>query len=228
MYDVVMDKIPFHIERDKLFSMLKMDNDSDESNEIIELLIEAEALGRPKALYTESFIDSKNDETVIIDGKIFTSRILRVNFDSIHRVFPFVATCGIELENWSNSINDYFKRYVADTIKQMALGIAVNHLSNHIKENKSPGKLSSMRPGSLEDWPLSEQKPLFTLFEDCKKMIGVELTESFLMIPIKSVSGIYFPTEVSFESCQLCSRENCPGRSAPYDNGLYGNRYSKS
>jgi len=37
------------------------------------------------------------------------------------------------------------------------------------------------------------------------------------MIPAKSISGIYFPTEVPFFSCQLCDRKDCPGRKAVYD-----------
>jgi hypothetical protein len=37
------------------------------------------------------------------------------------------------------------------------------------------------------------------------------------VLPRKSVSGIYFPTEVSFFSCQLCPRERCEGRKARYD-----------
>jgi len=53
-----------------------------------------------------------------------------------------------------------------------------------------------------------------------KDLIGVELTDSFLMIPNESVSGIYFPAEVRFETCQLCPREICPGRRAPYDKNL--------
>ena len=53
-----------------------------------------------------------------------------------------------------------------------------------------------------------------------KDLIGVELTNSFLMVPSKSVSGIYFPTEIKFESCKLCPGEGCPGRQAPYDKNL--------
>lgn len=36
------------------------------------------------------------------------------------------------------------------------------------------------------------------------------------MVPVKSVSGIFFPTEIKFESCQLCPREVCISRRAPY------------
>lgn len=84
-----------------------------------------------------------------------------------------------------------------------------------------------MNPGSLEDWPISEQKVLFILFKDCGKVIGVELTESFLMVPVKSVSEICFPTETSFESCQLCPRKNCLSRRVAYNSGLTRNKYTK-
>jgi hypothetical protein len=51
--------------------------------------------------------------------------------------------------------------------------------------------------------------------------IGVVLTDSFLMIPNKSVSGIRFQTETDFRSCQVCRREVCPSRSAPFDKALW-------
>ncbi len=40
------------------------------------------------------------------------------------------------------------------------------------------------------------------------------------MIPPTSVSEIIFPSEVRFESCQLCRRGNCPSRQAPFDPNL--------
>jgi hypothetical protein len=41
-----------------------------------------------------------------------------------------------------------------------------------------------------------------------------------LMLPRKSISGILFPTEVTFFSCQLCPRERCEARKAAYDASL--------
>ncbi|MBE0616995.1 MAG: hypothetical protein IH608_03570 [Proteobacteria bacterium] len=47
--------------------------------------------------------------------------------------------------------------------------------------------------------------------------MGVRLTDSFLMIPRKSLSGLIFPSERPFVSCRLCDRRDCPGRQVPYD-----------
>jgi hypothetical protein len=74
-----------------------------------------------------------------------------------------------------------------------------------------------MSPGSLKDWDLNGQRPLFSVLGDVKGSVGVYLTESLLMIPAKSLSGIFFPTEIPFYSCQLCPRENCPSRRAKYN-----------
>ena len=131
----------------------------------------------------------------------------------------------MELEDWSNSIDDMLKGYWAEAIKRMALGSAMNALAEHLMEHYRPGRTSSMSPGSLADWPIQEQRTLFKVLGNTRDSIGVQLTDSFLMIPTKSVSGIWFPTETTFESCQLCPRTDCPGRRAPYDKDLYDKRY---
>jgi len=84
-----------------------------------------------------------------------------------------------------------------------------------------------MSPGSLADWPITQQTQLFTLLGDVEGAIGVQLTDSFLMVPMKSVSGMHFPTEISFHSCSLCPRKECPGRSAPYDEHLWAEKYAQ-
>ncbi len=102
----------------------------------------------------------------------------------------------------------------------MSLGMAAKQLEDHLKSRHGLSALSSMSPGSLEDWPITQQRQLFSLFEDPAAQLGVRLTEHMLMVPRKSISGIFFPTEVGFQSCQLCPRKDCPGRRAPYDREL--------
>ena len=41
------------------------------------------------------------------------------------------------------------------------------------------------------------------------------------MIPTMSVSGIVYPTETDFASCQVCHREGCPRRTAPFDEAVW-------
>ena len=225
MNKVVLDNMSFQLDLDLLMKRLRIKRESTYADDLKQIVSEAQAIARPKALYKVVFIESKGDDYVVIDGLTLTSRVLRVNLEQAHRVFPFVATCGTELEDWSNSMDDMLQRYWGDTIKEMALRSAIRDLNAHLVERYRPGRTSTMSPGSLADWPLQAQRALFAILGDPKDAIGVQLSDSLLMIPTKSVSGIRFPTEESFESCQLCPRESCPGRRAPYDKGLYDRRY---
>jgi hypothetical protein len=223
----VLEPIPFRIDEEQLRQKLRIKDRSDYISKLQRLVDEAQAIGKPKALYRAVFIESKMDDRVVINGTVFTSRVLRVNLDKVYRVFPFVATCGVELETWSSSTQDMLQKYWVDMIKEAALRMAIEYLEKHLIEKYRLVKISRMNPGSLPDWPLSEQQPLFAILGKGTESIGVQLTDHCLMIPIKSVSGIWFPTEESFESCRLCPREQCPGRRTPYDQGLYDRKYGK-
>jgi len=222
---VVLDRIPFQIESRSLLPSLRMKQDGPQAEDVEALLREARAIARPKAIYGVARVESIHGDSVVIEGVTFSSRILRVNLEQAHRVFPFVATCGVEIEEWSRSVDGLLKRYFADTIKEAALGSAIEALGRHLEETFRPGPTGMMNPGSLPDWATSQQKNLFALFGDVVASIGVQLTGSCIMSPIKSVSGMLFPTETGFESCQLCPMKQCPKRRAPYDESLYEKKY---
>lgn len=225
---VVLDDIPYHSDIDALARRLRLAQDSDLVAALSELVDEAQAVARPRAMYRVGFIDERGDDYVVIDGTRFTSRILQVNLEGVHRVFLYVATCGTELEAWARSLDDLLHRYWAETIQEMALRTAGRALHRHMVECYELGETSTMAPGSLSEWPLSEQRPLFACLGEVTESVGVRLTDSLLMVPAKSVSGIRFPTTGSFASCQLCPRENCPGRRAPYEETLYDRRYRRA
>jgi hypothetical protein len=225
MNDIILENIPFEPEILPVLKNLHIKENSQDAADFESLLKEAKAIANPKAMYKLSSIDEKAEGNVVIDGVRFTSRVLRVNLDNAQGVFPFLGTCGMELEEWADSITDMFIGYWADVIKELALFAALEALELHLKDRFRPGYVSTMSPGSLADWPISEQKPLFEILGNTRERVGVELTDSFLMVPTKSVSGIRFPLDETFDSCQLCPRTACPNRRAPYDETLYEKRY---
>ncbi|MBA7552569.1 hypothetical protein ES705_45138 [subsurface metagenome] len=217
----IVNSIPVDVEPDKVLKSLRMRNSNQQVEKMVQELVEVtRSVAKPKAVYKVSYIDDKDGDTVTIDGIKFTSRILRINLDQVERVFPYVATCGTELEEIVVPSSNVMKSFCFDTIKTMIVRSAITYLHNHLIEHYALDKMSRMSPGSLESWPLAQQKELFSLFGDTEELIGVRLTENCIMVPLKSVSGIYFPTEIKFESCQLCPREKCIGRRAPYDPAL--------
>ena len=225
MEPIILDNIPFQLDMAALQKRLHIKEGSGHGEELERLAAQAQAVGKPKAMYKMAFIEDRGDDYIIVDGVKLTSRVLRVNVEQVHRLFPYVATCGAELDEWEKSLDDLLERYWADAIKAMALNAASRYLDRHMTDQYPLEKSARMNPGSLADWPLREQRPLFALLGNPQQAIGVQLTDSFLMIPNKSVSGIRFPTESSFENCQLCPRESCPGRRARYDKDLYEKKY---
>ncbi len=225
---VLLEQIAFELQADSLLQRLHLDAQSSDAERVRELIGEAQAIGRPKALYRVAYVEERGDDYVVVDGVRLTSRVLRVNLESTYRVFPFVATCGRELEDWSNGISDMLESFWAGAIKEAVLGAAIRALGEDLNKRFQPGRTSAMNPGSLEDWPMKEQQQLFRLLGDPERTIGVRLSDSFLMVPVKSVSGLRFPSETSFENCQLCPREGCPGRRAPYDRDLYERKYRRA
>ena len=117
----------------------------------------------------------------------------------------------------ARTFDDVLKQFYFDIIGTMALTAARKYFEDKLRARYALDGMSRMSPGSLANWPIEEQKLLFSLLGDVEASIGVKLSSSLVMIPPKSISGIYFPTEVSFYSCQLCPRKRCPSRQAAYD-----------
>ena len=177
-----------------------------------------------------AFVEERGSESVVIgdsgsreERARFVSKVLRANLEHVERVFPYVATCGRELDSIPVEKDDVFGQFCRDVIKEMALHAALSHLLSHLKEAYVLETLVSMNPGSgdISVWPIQQQRELFTFLGDVQESIGVLLTPSYLMVPNKSVSGLFYPSEHGFQSCQLCHREKCPGRRAPFDPHLW-------
>lgn len=183
------------------------------------LFEQAKALARPKVVCKACAVDEIVEDRVVLDGVDFRSQVLARNLAGIHRVFAYVATCGREVDDWSHREPDVFLSLWLDMIKEMILRDAQNQFRKRLCEQYGLEKVSSMSPGSgnADVWPIAQQVPLFKLIGQVTEDTGVQLRESFLMIPTKSVSGVLFPKEIPFLSCMLCTRPNCIGRRAPYD-----------
>jgi len=216
----ILDDIPMHLDINEVSKKLHLDKKKGYSNTARELVELASSVIRPKVIYEVSYVGSKNEDAVDIGNVKFTSHVLRVNLDKIGKVFPYIVTIGKELEDNAASFDNLLKAYCLDEIGNMLVELGMEYLEDYLKRRYKFEQLSNISPGSLEDWPITQQKQLFSIFGNVEDLIGVKLTDSSLMIPKKSVSGIFFPTHVKFYSCQLCPRENCKERAAPYDKNL--------
>ena len=200
--------------------------DQDDIDEVQPLFEQAMQIVRPKAICRTASVDDISDDKVIICGITFQSAVMAENLKDVHQVHAYVVTCGVEVDDWSNGYKDYFIKLWLDMIKEMILHDAVTQFADVICNKYGIEKYATMNPGSgnVDVWPIAQQRPLFELIGDVRKDSGVILKDSFLMIPIKSVSGILFPSDSGYINCEVCTRKNCQGRRAPYNPALFHNR----
>jgi hypothetical protein len=218
----VLEHIPFELDINTIMSELRIDERSEDAKHLQDFVEEITPIVKPKAIYDVSYVEDRGCDSVTIGGVRFTSRVLRVKLEKAERVFPYIATCGLELDQINLAPDDFVRRFWLDTVKTVALNCGITHLNDCLKLKYALGRSSAMSPGAADQdiWPIEQQRELFSIFPGVEQLIGVRLTESCLMVPNKSVSGILFPTEIDFKSCQLCRRENCPSRQAPFDKNM--------
>jgi len=211
-----IDLISVALDPGEIAARLRFDRKRAGFESLDELIALAQSLIHPRAVFDVAYTGAKGEGTVEVAGVIFQSPILRKNLDGANKVFPYIITVGPELERAASAQGDLLKQYYLEEMANIALESAARWLGGQLEARYGVTGLANMSPGSLEDWPITEQTKLFSIFGDTEKAVGVRLTDSMLMLPRKSISGILFPSEEGFVACQLCERERCPGRKAAY------------
>jgi hypothetical protein len=215
-----IDLIPVTLDAGEIAARLRFDPVRAGFESLDELIALAQGLIHPRAIYEVAYIGSKGEGMIEVAGVTFESSILCKNLDGANKVFPYIITVGPELERAASAQGDLLKQYYLEEMANIALECAADWLGGQLEARYGVTGLANMSPGSLEDWPITEQAKLFSIFGDTEKAIGVRLTDSMLMLPRKSISGILFPSEEGFVACQLCERERCPGRKAAFEPNL--------
>jgi hypothetical protein len=219
----IINNIPFILDTPALLQRVHIHPGSEDAQEFEQLLHLARQIGKPKAIYTEAYVELLENDSILLNGIRFTSPMLRNNLRNIDRIFAYVATCGCEMDQVTLVDANILDIFWWDAIKESLLVTASQYLVEFLEYRHQLKKTASMNPGSgdVNVWPIEQQRELFELLGDVRGQIGVELTDSFLMMPNKTVSGILFPTERDFRTCQVCHRKNCQNRRAPFDQALW-------
>ena len=131
-----------------------------------------------------------------------------------------VCTVGADIDDEVerlNSVGDTVSALVLDTMGIVALMKArILFLSDLYEREARPRDFSATPPYGPGQcgWDIKEQRELFKLVD--ADSAGVTLTDSYLMIPKKSVSGVIGlgPEGDIFKNipCDVCDRVDCQGR----------------
>jgi len=192
---------------------------ADKIDNLGDLLDECVGLIRPAALYNYLKIERVIQEGVLVeDGKLLSSPRLAEELKCATEIAPYILTIGPDLERrvTETSHSRLLDSWILDNLGTYALRLLTRHLEERIKAEKG-WEISRFSPGSTPSWELDQQEVIFSMFskEKVQEAIGVCLTDQFVMIPKKSVSGIMGQTETVYHNCQECQKM-CEYRQVPY------------
>lgn len=127
----------------------------------------------------------------------------------------FMCTAGEEFETFQKRLKtegDMVRVFIADALGSVIAEKCADQMENSLQLSidKLGWKHTNRFSPGYCGWHVSEQQKLFPLFDG--HTCGITLTESSLMVPIKSVSGIIgLGKEVRRldYTCGLCTFEKC-------------------
>ena len=156
----------------KLLQELRLQDDSPDTSDVLDLVAEAKKRACPKGVSRVGHIEARNRNTITVNGVDLKSRGLRVNTDHTMRVFAFAATSGTELAAWANGLEDPVLHFYALSITEYALNSMVELMEQDLHKKFKTGPLARMLPGSLQDWPIHEQGNIFHLLGQARRTSG--------------------------------------------------------
>ena len=127
----------------------------------------------------------------------------------------FLVTAGPEPENLARALmneGNYLEGYIVDLLGSALVDAAADLVQEQVRSlaEQSGLRITNRYSPGYCSWKVEEQQKLFSLFpEEC---CGISLSESSLMNPVKSISGIIgMGAKVQYQdyTCEICSMLNC-------------------
>ena len=214
-----------YIDRQKLLSRIGYGDDYEPSARIASLVDDYienyHDLLSPAYSYTIRNIESVDGNRVTIgDSIVLESKVISRLLERCERVAVFALTIGNYLEDLVAYLAENGLILQATVLDAVGSGTAEKlaiQVEGKIRINAGiEGLITSRRfsPGYC-DWEVSQQELVFRILDG--DMAGIRLTESMLMIPRKSISGIIGIGRPgndieNYNPCSTCLKKDCPGR----------------
>ena len=185
-------------------------------SELEEVIAIGKNISMARSLFTISDTVSVGRKDFSIDNVLFYcgSKIAR-QLKNAEQIIVFVCTSGHgitqqykEYINKNELVKAYFVDMLGNIIVEKAMDIIQEHISGEMK-TRGMNITNRYSPGYC-NWNTNEQAKIFSILPD--NPCGVKLTQSSLMIPSKSISGVIGcgkNVRYTAYGCQLCELEMC-------------------
>jgi hypothetical protein len=183
-------------------------------------LVEAAKCCRPRAGYriVEAGRMARRHEAIAAGGIVFTTqRIVAGALAQAEHVAVFAATIGPAFEKWARAtmVEDPALGFIADAVGSAVAEALADRLHDRIERvvAERGWKVTNRYSPGYCGWSVAEQHQLFALLP--AGFCGISLSESALMQPVKSVSGLIgVGTEAKHADylCDVCKAPDCTYR----------------
>ena len=207
--------IPVELTLEEFAALCKISPDSTAYEALEEALPLVLRFGAPKAVIRWANVDRVEGDATTIEGVTFHSKVVADKLRDMPRVFLSVITAGSGLEQSGEFDDDPF----LDMYNAALIYYASKYTVRYMKERFGFDGSSTLDPGSLPDWPIKNNFPLFEMIGNVEE-IGATLNEKGYIDPWNSGSHIHFSGN-GYQNCTLCKNYDCVGRRAPFDRAEY-------
>lgn len=166
-----------------------------------------------RCMYFISDVETVSDSTFSINGIDFSlGEKISPYLYGMKKVCLYLSTAGAEYEEYvqqSRSEGNIMKEFIADSIGTVLAEKSSLYISRLLKSDYGMKLSSPYSPGYC-GWSIEGQKKLFSFFPE--NPCGIQLSDSFLMFPVKSVSGLFGLGDTDFKHpkhCELCNNYQC-------------------
>ena len=218
-------QIGIDIDKDKVCQYIGYEANSNPPARIISLIDEyvenAQDIIGPSYSYSIRNIERVHGASAFVDGSIvFESDVVAQLLEQCNQVAVFVVTIGECLEETASSLADNSSVLQAAVLEAMG-SEAVESVADFVQDKlgsmvQNHGFVISRRfsPGYC-GWDIEQQNMVFRALDG--NSAGVDLSDSCLMIPRKSISGIIGigPSDGNvdrYNPCGFCDKCDCASR----------------
>lgn len=174
------------------------------------------AFCRPKCGYRIFASEAADSTKITLGGRtISCGSVINPILCEAEYLCVFVATAGVEFQQWMEGeahsgdiLREFVSNNIGSEIAEATARIAAAELAAECKA-VGLGTGNSYSPGYC-GWPLTDQQVIFSLLPPAP--CGIILTDSCLLLPIKSVSGIIPVGKDVVKrkyACAICDRTDC-------------------
>jgi len=155
-------------------------------------------------------------QTIRIGNQVFNPpKVVTSQFKNASSFALIICTAGAKISEHSKEVSangDPLLGFIFDVVGSVTVGKATEKIQTSLKEDiqKTGLNISDLFSPGYCEWSVAEQQKLFALMPS--NFCGITLSDSSLMSPIKSVSGIVaigVEQEQKGYQCHWCTQKNC-------------------